>query len=61
MSLLRINDEAPDFTADSTHGLIQFHHWIGDNWAVLFSHPKDFTWERRSSSFCAAISESTDC
>jgi alkyl hydroperoxide reductase subunit AhpC len=43
MSLLRINDEAPDFTADSTHGLIQFHQWIGDNWAVLFSHPKDFT------------------
>jgi thioredoxin-dependent peroxiredoxin len=43
MSLLRINDEAPDFTADSTHGLIQFHHWIGDNWAVLFFHPKDFT------------------
>ena len=43
MSLLRINDEAPDFTAESTHGLIQFHQWIGDNWAVLFSHPKDFT------------------
>jgi alkyl hydroperoxide reductase subunit AhpC len=43
MSRLRINDEAPDFTADSTHGLIQFHQWIGDNWAVLFSHPKDFT------------------
>jgi len=43
MSLLRINDEAPDFTADSTHGLIQFHQWIGNNWAVLFSHPKDFT------------------
>jgi alkyl hydroperoxide reductase subunit AhpC len=43
MSLLRINGEAPDFTADSTHGLIQFHHWIGDNWAILFSHPKDFT------------------
>ena len=43
MSLLRINDEAPDFTADTTHGTIQFHQWIGDNWAVLFSHPKDFT------------------
>ena len=43
MSLLRINDTAPDFTAETTHGTIQFHEWIGDNWAVLFSHPKDFT------------------
>lgn len=40
---LRINDIAPDFTAESTQGTIHFHDWIGDNWAVLFSHPKDFT------------------
>lgn len=40
---LRINDIAPDFTAETTQGTIHFHDWIGDNWAVLFSHPKDFT------------------
>ena len=40
---LRINDQAPDFKAESTQGSIDFHQWIGDGWAVLFSHPKDFT------------------
>jgi len=40
---LRINDTAPDFEADTTSGHIRFHDWIGDGYAVLFSHPKDFT------------------
>jgi alkyl hydroperoxide reductase subunit AhpC len=41
--MLRINDEAPNFVAETSQGQIDFHKWMGDGWAVLFSHPKDFT------------------
>jgi len=40
---LRLGDTAPDFTAETTQGPVKFHDWIGDQWAVLFSHPRDFT------------------
>ncbi|MFN6963188.1 MAG: peroxiredoxin [Pyrinomonadaceae bacterium] len=40
---LRLGDEAPDFTAETTEGTIRFHEWLGDSWGVLFSHPKDYT------------------
>ncbi len=40
---IRLGDDAPDFTAETTEGTVNFHDWKGDSWAVLFSHPKDFT------------------
>jgi len=40
---MRINDTAPDFSAETTQGAINFHEWIGDSWCVFVSHPKDFT------------------
>ena len=40
---LRINDQAPNFSAETTDGKIDFHNWLGDSWGILFSHPKDYT------------------
>jgi thioredoxin-dependent peroxiredoxin len=42
-TVLRLGDEAPDFVAETTEGMVSFHEWLGDGWGVLFSHPKDFT------------------
>ena len=40
---IRLGDTAPDFTADTSEGTVEFHKWLGDSWGVLFSHPKDYT------------------
>ena len=40
---IRLGDTAPDFTAETTEGTIEFHQWLGDGWGILFSHPKDYT------------------
>ncbi len=40
---LRLGDEAPNFTAETTEGKVNFHEWLGGGWGILFSHPKDFT------------------
>ncbi|MEC4679501.1 MAG: redoxin domain-containing protein, partial [Nitrospirota bacterium] len=40
---LRLGDEAPNFTAETTQGTVNFHEWLGDGWGILFSHPKDYT------------------
>ena len=45
---IRLGDEAPNFTAETTAGRLEFHEYLGDSWGLLFSHPKDFTPDRKS-------------